>query len=82
MRRLTAGFGLLACVAWADIPPRNTSSCREAPVGAACKTDDGQNGTCVTSTCSRKKYEKGQPLKHVEVECLRCEVAHPDAGTK
>jgi hypothetical protein len=74
---------MVALVAWADIPPRDTGGCRgDAKAGAACKTDDGKAGTCATSTCSRKKYVPGQPLTFVNVDCLKCVVGAADAGAK
>lgn len=81
MKRLTAAAGLLATLAWADIPPRDSSGCRDAKVGSKCKTDDAKAGTCVKSTCSRNDYSEGPPPKTVTVECLVCASA-ADAGAK
>lgn len=63
---------LLASTTWADIPPPDTSSCRDKQAGAACQTDEGKAGTCEASKCSRLDYSNGTPPSSVEYECLRC----------
>lgn len=75
---------LLAALALllADIPPPDSQGCRDAKVGAKCKTDGKKTGTCVKSTCTRNDYSEGPPPKLVAVECLVCATAAPDAGTK
>ena len=78
-RHLAAALSLLACLAWADIPPKDSQGCRTAKVGAKCKTDDQKPGSCVKSTCSRNDYSEGPPPKIVTVECLVC-AAPADAG--
>jgi hypothetical protein len=82
MRALAAATALFACLAWADIPPKDSQSCRDAKAGAKCKTDEHKAGTCVKSTCSRNDYSEGPPPKLVAVECLVCVTSTPDAGVK
>lgn len=82
MRRLAAGVVLLACAAWGDIPPRDTSGCRDKKNGAVCKRDDGKAGVCATSTCSRNDYSNGPPPKSVQYECLVCAAAEPKPSGK
>lgn len=82
MRALVVGVVLLASAAWADIPPRDTSGCRDKKNGAACKRDDGKPGVCATSTCSRNDYSNGPPPKSVQYECLVCAPAVPSGKKK
>ena len=81
MRTAAAALTLIACAAWADIPPPNSSSCRDAKPGAKCKSDEGKAGTCAKSTCSRNDYSEGPPPKSVSYECLVCATA-ADGGVK
>lgn len=62
----------VASGAFADIPPANASQCQGASAGAACTTDDGQPGTCVTSMVSRPDYSSGFPPKVKQVPMLLC----------
>lgn len=66
---------LVAGVVLADIPPSDTSGCRDKTEGAACKRDDGSDGACAKATCSRNDYSEGPPPKSVEYECLKCAAA-------
>ena len=72
MTRLAVVLVVLARVAWADIPPPDSSGCRDTTAGASCKRDDGSDGTCATSTCSRNDYSNGPPPKRVSYDCLKC----------
>jgi hypothetical protein len=73
MNRLVVGCALvLASAAWADIPPSDTSGCRDKTQGATCKRDDGAEGSCAKSTCSRNDYSNGPPPTSVAYECLKC----------
>jgi hypothetical protein len=58
--------------ALADIPPSNASQCEGSNAGAACTTDDGKAGTCVTKKVGRLDYSEGVPPKSIEVEMLIC----------
>jgi len=82
VRRAAAAAGLLASLAWADIPPSDSEGCRGAKAGAKCKTDRQQPGTCVKSTCTQNDYSDGPPPKQVTVECLVCAGSPTDAGAK
>lgn len=75
MTRLPLLLALLSLTALADVPPANSIGCREKSAGAACKTDDGSDGVCVTATCSRNDYSEGVPPKTVTYDCLRCDTA-------
>lgn len=81
MKVLTAAAVLSTCSVWADIPPKDSETCRAAKVGAKCKTDDQKVGTCVKTICSRNDYSDGPPPKVVAVECLVC-ATPADGGTK
>ena len=72
MTRLAVVLVVLARAAWADIPPSDSSGCRDKAAGATCKRDDGSEGTCATSTCTRNDYSNGPPPKRVSSECLKC----------
>ena len=80
MKRLAAAASLLACLAWADIPPRNTETCRSAKAGDNCKTDGQKAGTCVKQMCSRNDYSDGPPPKQVVYGCLVCRPLGSDGG--
>ena len=77
-----------AFAALADIPPPDTSGCRDKALKQACTTDEHKPGSCQSSTCSRRDYSSGMPPKSVPYECLRClpagasdaGTARPDAG--
>ena len=90
LSRFLATLLLLCSVAsLADIPPPDTSSCRDKAVKQSCVTDSRKQGTCEKSSCSRRDYSSGMPPKSVSYECLRCVEAgareaaqpRPDAGT-
>lgn len=68
---------LFAFTALADIPPQDSSGCRDKNAGASCKRDDGSDGTCATSTCSKNDYSGGVPPKQVTYECLKCGASAP-----
>ncbi len=40
--------------------------------GDACQKDDGSNGTCTTSMCTKLDYSDGSPPGTIEYECLIC----------
>lgn len=70
----------LLTVAHADVPPANTEGCSGKAAGDACTTDAGEDGGCVTSTCSRLDYSNGTPPTSVDYECLLCDAsAKPDS---
>lgn len=71
MRRLLL-LTLLAAPALADVPPADTAGCGGRKEGEACKTDSGQAGSCVTSTCSRLDYSNGIPPSSKSYECMKC----------
>jgi hypothetical protein len=75
MTRLVGLLALFAGVAWADIPPSDTSGCGGKTAGESCKKDDGSEGSCVKSTCSRNDYSNGPPPTSVQYECLKCGAA-------
>ena len=77
MRHLVVAVTLFAGLALADIPPSDTSGCRDKTEGAACKRDDGTDGACAKATCSRNDYSEGPPPKSVQYECLKCGAAAP-----
>ena len=76
MRLLSLSL-LVACVAWADIPPSDTSGCRDKAAGASCQRDDGTEGSCAKATCSRNDYSNGPPPTQVTYDCLKCDAAAP-----
>ncbi len=75
--RLPLGASLLVAVvlasaaAQADVPPPNSSQCGGKKAGDTCKTDDGKQGTCIESTCSRLDYSK-QPPGTTSYACMLC----------
>jgi hypothetical protein len=74
MKRLV--FVLVAAgAAWGDVPPADSIGCRDKIAGASCKRDDGSEGACATSTCSRHDYSNGPPPKTVQYDCLKCAAA-------
>jgi hypothetical protein len=73
MKRLTVVLAVFACAAWADVPPPDSMGCRDKTAGAACKKDDGSDGSCVTAKCSRNDYSNGVPPTSVEYDCLKCQ---------
>lgn len=75
MTRLVGLLALFAGAAWADIPPADTSGCGGKTAGESCKKDDGSEGSCVKSTCSRNDYSNGPPPTSVQYECLKCGAA-------
>lgn len=59
----------------ADVPPPNSSGCTTKKAGEACTRDDGAQGTCATSTCSRINYDCDggkSPCGSVSYDCLTC----------
>jgi hypothetical protein len=72
MTRLVLLVAVLASVARADIPPPDSSGCRDKAAGAACKRDDGTDSNCVTAKCSRRNYSNGPPGTMVQYDCLKC----------
>lgn len=72
MTRLVCVVAVLASGAWADIPPSDSSGCRDQIAGVACKRDDGSDGTCGASTCSKRDYSNGPPGTVKQYECLKC----------
>ena len=59
----------------ADVPPPNTSGCSTKKAGEACTRDDGAQGTCATSTCSRINYDCDggkSPCGSVSYDCVLC----------
>ncbi len=75
MNRLIVVVVMLASAAFADVPPADSTGCREKKVSDACKRDDGSDGSCLASTCSRNDYSGGIPPKSVQFECLKCGAA-------
>ncbi|MDX2010561.1 MAG: hypothetical protein SFW67_10240 [Myxococcaceae bacterium] len=71
MRRLLL-VTLVSSAALADVPPSNASQCQGAQAGAACTTDDGKAGTCLTQKVGRLDYSEGVPPKSIEVDMLIC----------
>lgn len=74
MRRLGLLVGLLAGVAWADIPAEKPptlpdTSCVGKAAGAAC----GDGGRCVAQKVRRPDFSKGSPPTWVVTEVLVCE---------
>lgn len=63
---------LVAAAALADIPPDNSTQCRSAQAGAACTTDDGKPGTCVSQKVGRLDYSQGVPPRSIQVDMLIC----------
>ena len=61
----------------ADVAPPNLGGCQDKKAGDACKTDDGKDGYCKTSTCSRNDYSQGTPPRSVDYECLLCTEGAP-----
>lgn len=76
MRRLLL-FTLVSGTALADVPPDNAAQCQGAKSGAACTTDDGRPGTCVTQRVGRLDYSEGVPPKAIEVDMLLCVATAP-----
>lgn len=72
MRTSSLAVVLLAGVAFADIPPSNSSQCHSAQPGAACTTDDGKPGTCLKQLVGRLDYSEGVPPRTKQVEMLLC----------
>lgn len=70
---LLAVLASLATAGWAraDVPPADTSGCRDKSAGATCKTDQGARGTCVTSQCQRMDRSK-EPYVLVPYDCQKC----------
>jgi hypothetical protein len=71
---------LIPSLAFADVPPPNSSGCTNKAAGAACMDDAKANGTCQKDTCSRLDYgalldagpdASGMP-KSVSYDCLKC----------
>jgi uncharacterized membrane protein YgcG len=58
--------------ALADIPPTDTSGCRDKKAGEVCQTDDRKTGACATSQCERMDRSK-QPYEMVKYACLKCQ---------
>jgi hypothetical protein len=59
----------------ADVPPPNSSGCTSKKAGDSCTRDDGAQGTCATSTCSRINYDCDggkSPCGSVSYECVTC----------
>ncbi|MBK8215246.1 MAG: hypothetical protein IPK71_16020 [Myxococcales bacterium] len=59
----------------ADVPPPNSSGCTTKKAGDGCTRDDGAQGTCATSTCSRINYDCDggkTPCGQVSYDCLTC----------
>ena len=76
MTRLVLLVAVVASVvARADIPPPDSSGCRDKAAGAACKRDDGTDATCVTTKCSRRDYSNGPPGSMVQYDCRKCRPA-------
>jgi hypothetical protein len=71
---------LAATVAFADVPPANSTGCSNKKAGEACQTDEKKAGGCKASTCSRNDYSQGVPPKSVDYECLVCDVAAKPAA--
>lgn len=69
---LTALTLPFAGAALADIPPPNTQGCANRKASDACKNDNGNDGTCTASKCSKLDYSKGTPPSTVEYDCLVC----------
>ncbi len=73
-------FSLLA---FADIPPSDTQTCRSAKAGDSCRTDEGKSGACTEQTCSRLDYSNGTPPTSVSEPCLVCDAdAKPSNASK
>lgn len=80
MTRLLLLTSLMASAALADIPPSNSTQCAGSAAGAACTTDDGRAGTCVSSMVTRLDYSKGVPPGTKQVEMLLCVASAPAAS--
>lgn len=59
-------------VARADIPPPNSAQCGGKKTGDACTLDEGGDGHCVETTCSRAR-----PDGNSEYACTLCEPGAP-----
>jgi hypothetical protein len=51
-----------AHVARGDVPPPNLSQCDGKRVGTSCVTDNGKDGACQTSSCSRHSLAPPPPV--------------------
>jgi hypothetical protein len=71
-----------SAVAFADIPPADSSGCNGKKAGDACVRDDKSSGSCVSSTCTRNDYSNGPPPKQVSYDCLVCGGAPPPSEKK
>lgn len=72
MTRLVLLVAVLSGAAWADIPPADSIGCRDKIAGVACKRDDGTEGTCGNTRCSKRDYSNGPPGTMVQYDCLKC----------
>jgi hypothetical protein len=73
----------LASPVRADIPPPNTSQCREAKEGDACETDDAKKGACATRKCSRYVALRGGTVPPESLhDCLVCVEGAPRKAAK
>ena len=72
---------LVASPAWADIPPPDTSSCRDAPVGKRCTLErGGGEGTCQHSTCGHNRLGPDHKVVYSSYDCMRCVAAGAGAA--
>jgi hypothetical protein len=68
-------------LAAADIPPPNSAQCNGKNAGDACKTDDGKEGSCKTTTCSRFGPLPDGAIGSIEYACTLCAVGTTPAPT-
>ncbi len=73
MRLGVLTVGLLAGVAWADIPPEEPPSLPDTScVGKAAGASCGDGGRCVAETVRRPDFSKGSPPTWVATQVLVC----------
>ena len=75
---LALPLGLVPDAARADVIDPNAEACGSKNEGDACKVD-GEDGSCVPSTCFRNDYSDGTPPKSVSYDCLMCKQGAPEA---
>lgn len=72
---------VVASPALADVPPPDSSGCLMKAAGDPCQKDNGSNGTCTTSTCTKLDYSDGSPPGTIEYECLLCTGSGGEGGS-
>ena len=72
---------LLLALALTNMPPPPPNTCPGKPAGTACKTERRTAGVCVQAQCPKTEFsQKGS--KTVMVDCMKCEEAPADGGSK